>query len=66
MDRTEERALIERCLHGEEAAWDALFQQHYAAVGRCIFQLSPSFNHVDMEEICQETFLSVIKNLGNF
>ncbi len=66
MDRTAERALIERCLRGEQAAWDALFQQHYAAVGRFIFQLSPSFNHEDTEEICQETFLSVIKNLGNF
>ena len=66
MDRTAERVLIERCLRGERAAWDALFQEHYAAVGRFIFQLSSDFNHEDTEEICQETFLSVIKSLGTF
>ena len=55
-----------RCCRGDQAAWDALFQKNYAAVGRFIFQLSSDFNHEDTEEICQETFLSVVKNLDTF
>ena len=35
-------------------------------MGRFIFQLSSNFNHEDTEEICQETFLSVVKNLDTF
>jgi RNA polymerase sigma-70 factor (ECF subfamily) len=31
-----------------------------------VFQLAPEFTREDVEEICQETFLSVIKNLGSF
>ena len=35
-------------------------------MGRFIFQLSSNFNHENTEEICQETFLSVVKNLDTF
>ena len=66
MDRTAERELIERCCRGEEEAWNGLFQAHYGAVSRFVFQLGSDFSHEDTEEICQEAFLSVIKNLGNF
>ena len=31
-----------------------------------MFQLAPQFNREDVEEICQETFLSVIKSLEAF
>jgi RNA polymerase sigma-70 factor (ECF subfamily) len=51
---------------GEASAWDELFDLHYAAAGRFIFQLSPDFSREDTEEICQEVFLSVIKNLESF
>jgi RNA polymerase sigma-70 factor (ECF subfamily) len=61
-----EAALLERCRRGEPAAWDELFDLHYAAAGRFIFQLSPDFTREDAEEICQEVFLSVIKSLGSF
>ena len=47
-------------------AWDELFDRHYAATARFIFQLSSDFCREDAEEICQETFLSVIKNLHAF
>ena len=61
-----ESQLLARCLRGEAAAWDELFDAHYAAAGRFIFQVSSSFNTEDVEEICQETFLTVIKSLGTF
>ncbi len=61
-----ERELIARCRRGDAAAWDALFDRHYAAAGRFIFQLSHDFTPEDVEEICQETFLSVIRNLVSF
>ena len=61
-----EAELLARCRRGEAAAWDELFDRHYAAAGRFIFQLSPDFSREDSEEICQEVFLSVIKNLDAF
>ena len=62
----EESELLARCRRGETEAWDELFDLHYAAAGRFIFQLSPEFTREDAEEICQEAFLSVIKNLDSF
>ena len=55
-----------RCRRGESLAWDELFDSHYAAAGRFVFQLAHDFTREDVEEICQETFLSVIKNLDSF
>jgi RNA polymerase sigma-70 factor (ECF subfamily) len=61
-----ESQLLARCRRGEAEAWDALFDAHYAAAGRFIFQVSSDFNTEDVEEICQETFLTVIKSLHTF
>jgi RNA polymerase sigma-70 factor (ECF subfamily) len=61
-----EKELISRCRRGEEAAWDALFDRHYSAAGKFIYQLSPALSADDVEEICQEVFLAVIRNLQNF
>jgi len=61
-----EAALLARCRRGEPDAWDELFDLHYAAAGRFVFQLSSDFTREDTEEICQEVFLSVIKNLDSF
>src|SRR4051794_10366926 len=66
MGLDQEKALLERCRRGEAAAWDELFDLHYAAVGRFIFQLGSNFMREDAEEIAQEAFLSVIKNLHTF
>ena len=66
MDLDVEREMIQRCRKGESDAWDELFAEHYAAVGRFIFQLSNTFTREDCDEICQEVFLSVIKNLAGF
>ena len=61
-----EAQLLARCRRGDATAWDDLFDAHYAAAGRFIFQLSSDFTVADTEEICQEVFLSVIKNLDSF
>jgi len=61
-----ETQLIARCRQGDEEAWDRLFDLHYGASGRFVFQLSPGLSREDVEEICQDTFLSVIKNIHSF
>src|SRR5215472_7712931 len=61
-----EANLLARCRRGEPAAWDELFDLHYAAAGRFIFQLDPEVSRDDAEEICQEVFLTVIKSLNSF
>lgn len=66
MDRDAEKTLLARCRQGETAAWDELFDQHYAAAARFIFQLGHDLTREDAEEICQETFVSVIKHLDSF
>src|SRR6185503_20489391 len=66
MNPNAEAELVARCRRGEAPAWDELFDLHYAAAGRFVFQLSPDFTREDVEEICQETFLTVIKSLASF
>ncbi len=66
MSADSEAPLIARCRQGDERAWDALFDLHYAASARFVFQLSSTFSREDVEEICQETFLAVIKNIESF
>lgn len=61
-----EAQLLSRCRRGEPDAWDELFDRHYAAAGRFIFHLASDFTAEDVEEICQEVFLSVIRNLDSF
>src|ERR1043166_8624343 len=58
--------IIAECRAGNTAAWDCLFDKYYATVARFVFQLSGDFSHEDTEEICQETFLSVVRNLSSF
>ena len=62
----DEKALLDRCRRGDAAAWDELFSLHYDAAARFVFQLGNDFTREDAEEICQEAFLSVIKNLSSF
>ena len=66
MQAATEKDLLARCRRGEAEAWDELFDRHYAAAGRFIFQLSHDLSPEDVEEICQETFLAVIRNLASF
>lgn len=61
-----EAQIVAGCRAGNAAAWDSLFDKYYATVARFVFQLSGDFSHEDTEEICQETFLSVVRNLSSF
>lgn len=61
-----EAELLARCRRGESEAWDELFDLHYAAAGRFVLQLAPDFTTEDAAEICQEVFLSVIRNIDSF
>ncbi len=61
-----EADLLARCRRGDAAAWDELFDRHYAAAGRFILQLGHDLTREDAEEICQEVFLAVIRNLEQF
>jgi len=61
-----ESGLISRCRGGDHDAWDALFDKYYGVAARFVFQLSGDFSHEDTEEICQETFLAVVRNLDSF
>ena len=66
MNTISESELLTRCLKGDAEAWDELFTRHYAAAGRFVFQLGHNFTREDVDEICQETFLTVIKHLNSF
>ena len=61
-----EAELLARCRRGNADAWDELFDLHYPAAGRFIFQLASDLTREDAEEICQEAFLSVVRNLDSF
>jgi RNA polymerase sigma-70 factor (ECF subfamily) len=66
MSHAAEAELLARCRAGDAQAWDALFDQHYAPASRFVFQLAPDFTREDVEEVCQEVFLTVIKSLHTF
>jgi RNA polymerase sigma-70 factor (ECF subfamily) len=66
MNSASESELLRWCREGRPEAWDEIFSRHYAAAGRFIFQLGPDFSREDVEEICQEVFLSVIRNIHSF
>ena len=61
-----EAQIIAECRAGGTEAWDSLFDKYYGTVARFVFQLSGDFSHEDTEEICQEAFLSVVRNLSSF
>jgi RNA polymerase sigma factor (sigma-70 family) len=63
---TSDAEIVNGCQRGRQAAWDCLFDKYYGVVARFVFQLSGDFSHEDTEEICQETFLSVVRNLKSF
>lgn len=61
-----EASLIARCRAGDAAAWDVVFDQHYGAVGRFVFQFSSDLTLEDIEDISQEVFLAAVRNVGTF
>jgi RNA polymerase sigma-70 factor, ECF subfamily len=63
---SDESQLLSRCLKGDSEAWNEIFDRHYLACARFVAPLSPSLTGEDIEEICQETFLTVIRSLPTF
>jgi RNA polymerase sigma-70 factor (ECF subfamily) len=66
MGSQSESELLTQCRLGSADAWDELFDRHYHAAGRFVSTLGNDFTPQDVEEICQEVFLSVIRNLDSF
>jgi RNA polymerase sigma-70 factor, ECF subfamily len=62
----DDKSLLTRCRAGDSAAWDDLFDHYYPVTFRFIFQLSGDFSREDTEEICQETFVAVVRSLPAF
>jgi len=62
----DEARLLSRCLQGDENAWDELFDRHYAPATRFVFQLGHDLTTEDVEEICQEVFITVVRSLHTF
>ncbi|MBI4874797.1 MAG: sigma-70 family RNA polymerase sigma factor [Acidobacteria bacterium] len=56
--------LVERCLHGDEAAWEDLVKLHT----RRVYSISYRFTGKDSEaqDLTQEVFLRVFRTLGSF
>jgi RNA polymerase sigma-70 factor (ECF subfamily) len=61
-----ESDLIDRCRAADAAAWDTLFDLHYGAVGRFIFQFSPDLTAEDVEDLSQEVFLNAVRSVRSF
>jgi RNA polymerase sigma-70 factor (ECF subfamily) len=57
-------ALIQRCLDGDQPAWDAIVRQHW----RKVFNIAYKFvgKHDEAEDLTQEIFLKVFRTLGTF
>src|SRR5688572_12547162 len=66
MSSATEAELLARCRKGDAASWDELFDGHYGPASRFVFQLAPDFTREDVEEVCQEVFLTAIKSLHTF
>lgn len=66
MTDAHEQDLLDRCRRGDPAAWEDLLDRHHGAVGNFVFQLAPDLTREDVEEICQEVFVTVVRGLDNF
>jgi RNA polymerase sigma-70 factor (ECF subfamily) len=57
-------ALVERCLAGDQSAWDQIVRQHW----RKVFNLAYKFvgRHDEAEDLTQDIFLKIFKALHTF
>jgi RNA polymerase sigma-70 factor, ECF subfamily len=56
--------LIQRCLQGDQSAWDAIVRQHR----RKVFNVAYKFvgRHEEAEDLTQDIFLKIFKSLDTF
>ena len=57
-------ALIQRCLQGDQAAWDQIVRQYW----RKVFNVAYKFvgKHDEAEDLTQDIFLKIFKSLNTF
>jgi len=57
-------ALIERCLKGDQAAWEQIVRQHW----RKVFNVAYKFvgSHDQAEDLAQDIFLKIFRSLDTF
>jgi RNA polymerase sigma-70 factor (ECF subfamily) len=57
-------SLIERCLQGDQAAWDTIVRQHW----RKVFNVAYKFvgRHHEAEDLAQDIFLKIFRALHTF
>src|SRR5713226_3452684 len=57
-------ALIQRCLQGDQVAWEQIVRQHW----RKVFNLAYKFvgKHDEAEDLTQDIFLKIFKSLDTF
>jgi RNA polymerase sigma-70 factor (ECF subfamily) len=60
----EKRALVERILAGDQYAFEQLVRDYQKLVSHIVFRMIA--NPADREDICQEVFMRVYKNLKSF
>ncbi len=56
--------IIQRCLNGDQSAWDAIVRQHW----RRVFNIAYKFvgRHDQAEDLTQDVFLKIFKSLNTF
>jgi RNA polymerase sigma-70 factor, ECF subfamily len=56
--------LVERCLGGDQRAWDLIVQQHW----RKVFNIAYKFvgKHDEAEDLTQDVFLKIFRSLNTF
>jgi RNA polymerase sigma-70 factor (ECF subfamily) len=56
--------IIQRCLNGDQAAWESIVRQHW----RKVFNIAYKFvgKHDEAEDLTQDVFLKIFKSLNTF
>src|SRR6058998_1338704 len=57
-------SLIQRCLHGDQRAWELIVRQYW----RKVFNIAYKFvgKHDEAEDLTQDIFMKIFKALGTF
>src|SRR5581483_8844407 len=56
--------LVQRCLAGDEAAWDALVRTHWRRVFNIAYKFVARYD--DAEDLTQEIFVKLFRSLGTY
>jgi len=64
LDQATDEDLLERTLHGEEPAFQALYQRHLATIFRFAYRMLGSSEHA--EDVAHDCFLGLIRNPKRF